>query len=296
MLSHQHHPLVTPPHRVAKARPVTTFFAGYDGLLCDLDGVVYAGAQPIPEAVDTLNELISRQVPVAFVTNNASKAATEVADRLISLGIATDTEHVMTSAQAVVNLLATQYSCAGGPILVTGSPQLTQLIQAAGFDVTDEAADAPQVVVQGFNPHLGWRDLAQASFAIQRGAGWLATNLDLTIPLSQGIAPGNGSMVNTVAQATGTRPETAAGKPAPVMFQAMAEKFSMTNPLVVGDRLDTDVLGAANAGFDGALVETGIHRRQDINTYRSMVTPDWVLPQLGLLLKEPVDALRGCYA
>lgn len=268
---------------------MTTFFNGYDGLLCDLDGVVYAGAQPIDQAIATLNALISAGVPVAFVTNNASKAATEVAERLVELGVDTDTEHVMTSAQAVVNLLSADYHRDAGPVLVTGSPQLTEQIQAAGFEVTQVAADDPQVVVQGFNPKLGWNDLAQASFAIQRGAGWLATNLDLTIPLSQGIAPGNGSLVNTVAQATGTRPEVAAGKPAPVMFTTMAQKFSMTRPLVVGDRLDTDVLGAANAGFDGALVETGIHRRHDIDAHRVVVTPTWVLPSLGALLQEPLD-------
>ena len=270
-----------------------TFFNGYDGLLCDLDGVVYAGNQPIDQAISTLNALIGQGVPVAFVTNNASKAATEVADHLIELGVATNAEHVMTSAQAVVDILTVKYHRDAGPVLVTGSPQLSQQIRAAGFETTQLAADKPQVVVQGFNPKLGWNDLAQASFAIQQGAGWLATNLDLTIPLSQGIAPGNGSLVDTVARATGTRPEVAAGKPAPVMFTTMAQKFSMTKPLVVGDRLDTDVLGAANAGFDGALVETGIHRRQDIDDHRSVVTPTWVLPGLELLLQEPSDTHRS---
>lgn len=275
---------------------MTTFFDGYDGLLCDLDGVVYAGAQPIDEAVATLNALIDKGVPVAFVTNNASKAAAEVAGRLIELGINTNNEHVMTSAQAIVDVLKAKYSRHAGPVLVTGSAQLTEQIQAAGFDVTYVAADRPQVVVQGFNPNLGWNDLAQASFAIQHGADWLVTNLDLTIPLSQGIAPGNGSLVNTVAQATETRPVLAAGKPEPVMFTSMAQKFSMTRPLVVGDRLDTDVLGAVNAGFDGALVETGIHRRQDIDTHRAQATPRWVLPRLGVLLQEPHDAYRSLNA
>ncbi len=272
---------------------MTTFFDGYDGLLCDLDGVVYAGAEPIPQAVATLNALIQQDVPVAFVTNNASKAVTEVAKRLIDLGVHTDAEHVMTSAQAVVDLLSANYSPEAGPILVTGSAQLTEQLQTVGFSVTYVAADAPQVVVQGFNPKLAWNDLAQASFAIQNGASWLATNLDLTIPLSQGIAPGNGSLVNAVAQATGTRPEVAAGKPAPVMFTTMAQKFAMSRPLVVGDRLDTDVLGACNAGFDGALVETGIHRRGDLATHRSVVTPDWVLPHLGVLLGDPLESYRG---
>lgn len=272
---------------------MTTFFSGYDGVLCDLDGVVYAGSHTFETAVATLNTLKEQGVPVAFVTNNASKSATDVTDRLKNMGLAVDTEHVMTSAQAVVDLLTIKYSVDAGPVLVTGSPQLTVQIQAAGYVVTDTAADTPQVVVQGFNPRLGWTDLAEASFAIQNGAGWLVSNLDLTIPLTKGIAPGNGAMVSAVEQATGTRPEVAAGKPAPVMFTVMAERFSMTNPLVVGDRLDTDMLGAANAGFHGALVETGIHRREHISTFRDVVVPDWVLPNLGALLREPLDAYRG---
>lgn len=275
--------------QVATSKVVTTFFNGYDGLLCDLDGVVYAGAQAIDSAVETLNALIEQGIPVAFVTNNASKSAFDVANRLITLGVTTDSDHVMTSAQAVVDVLKSTYDSHNGPVLVTGSPQLAEHIQAAGFTITTNAADSPQVVVQGFNPNLCWDDLAQASFAIQQGAGWLASNLDLTIPLAQGVAPGNGSLVNTVAQATGTRPELAAGKPAPVMFTTMAQKFTMHHPLVVGDRLDTDVLGAVNAGFHGALVETGIHRRDDLVTFRDVVTPHWVLPDLSVLLTIPRD-------
>lgn len=165
---------------------MSTFFDGYDGLLCDLDGVVYAGAEPIQHAVETLNELISEDIPVAFITNNASRTAQEVAHRLILLGINTTVEHVMTSAQAVVELVKGKYAPEAGPVFVAGSPQLGAQIESAGFEITDKADDKPQVVVQGFNPKLGWNDLAQASFAIQNGAGWIASNLDLTIPLSQG--------------------------------------------------------------------------------------------------------------
>lgn len=274
---------------------MTTFFNGYDGLLCDLDGVVYAGSQPIPGAIETLNTLIDRGIPVAFVTNNASKSATEVANRLITMGVNTDSDHVMTSAQAVVDLLQQQYYPENGPVLVTGSNPLAELIQAAGFGVTSSAADAPQVVVQGFNPELGWRDLAQASFAIQQGASWLASNLDLTIPLANGVAPGNGALVNAVAQATGTRPVLAAGKPAPVMFTSMARRFAMQHPLVIGDRLDTDVLGAVNAGFDGALAETGIHRRKDVTDFQQTVTPRWVIPDLTVLLDDARSEYRSAH-
>lgn len=274
---------------------MTTFFSGYDGLLCDLDGVVYAGATAIDSAVETLNELRARNIPVAFVTNNASRTAQEVADRLTALGIITDAQHVMTSAQAVVDLLVSRYEPAQGPVLVTGSEQLGVQIQAAGFRITRVAQDQPQAVVQGFNPRLGWEDLAQASFAIQQGAGWLASNLDLSIPLAQGIAPGNGSLVNAIAQATGTRPEVVAGKPAALMFTTMAQRFGMQHPLVVGDRLDTDVLGAINAGFDGALVETGIHRRSDLTAFRDVATPVWILPNLSVLVTTAHDQYRGSH-
>lgn len=272
---------------------MSAFFHGYDGLLCDLDGVVYAGTNAIDRAVETLNSLSATGIPVAFVTNNASRSATEVADKLIAFGVETATEHVMTSAQAVVNYLSDEYDPDNGPVLVTGSDQLGQQITAVGFDIVRSADDRPQVVVQGFNPNLGWEDLAQASFAIQRGASWLASNLDLTIPLAGGVAPGNGSLVNAVAQATGTRPIIAAGKPSSVMFTTMAERFGMKRPLVVGDRLDTDVLGAANAGFHGALVETGIHRKADLTVFRDVVVPDWVLPNLGVLLEPAQDRYRG---
>lgn len=272
---------------------MATFFADYDGILCDLDGVVYAGSQPIDAAVSTLNTLMAQGVPVAFITNNASKSASEVAERLRSMGLNATPEYVMTSAQAVVELLSTKYDYHAGPVLVTGSTQLIKQVQAAGFTVTTTAADRPQVVVQGFNPQLQWDDLAQASFAIQSGAGWLASNLDLTIPLAGGIAPGNGSMVQAVSQATGTRPEIAAGKPAPVMFQTMANFLAMQHPLVVGDRLDTDILGASNAGYHSALVETGIHSRSDVSEFHELVTPEWVLPHLGALLEDPLDAYRG---
>src|SRR5699024_11521940 len=124
--------------------------------------------------------------------------------------------------------------------------------------------DRPEVVVQGYNPKLQWDDLAQASCAIRNGAGWLASNVDLTIPLAGGIAPGNGSMVQAVGQATGTQPEVAAGKPAPVMFQKRANFFAMQRPLVVGDRLDTDILGASTAGYDDALVVAGIQSINDV--------------------------------
>src|SRR5699024_6629754 len=138
-----------------------TFFADYDGVLCDLDGAVYAGSQPIDAATSTLNTLMAQGVPVACITNNAPKSANEVAQRLGSMGLKANPEHVMTSAQAVVELLSVKYDRNAGPVLVTGSSQLIKQVQAAGFTVTETAADRPQVVVQGYNPKLQWDDLAQ---------------------------------------------------------------------------------------------------------------------------------------
>ncbi|WFP15591.1 HAD-IIA family hydrolase [Citricoccus muralis] len=271
----------------------STFFGGYDGLLCDLDGVVYAGNGAIPGAVDVLNVLISAGVPVAFVTNNASRSPAQVAGHLRALGVmVSDNDQVFGSASAGVELLRQEVppqgeSAGGGPaVLVAGSEHLATLVSEAGYAVTADACTRPAAVIQGFDPSLGWHTLAQASYAIQNGAVWIATNLDLTIPRAEGRAPGNGSLVNAVATACGRRPDLSAGKPEPVMFELAARRWGMTRPLVVGDRLDTDIEGGNRAGFDTALVLTGIHQRTDASEVDELRTPTHIVPSLTDLLDE----------
>ncbi len=267
---------------------VARFFDGHDILLCDLDGVVYAGQHAIDGAVETLRELDALDVPVAYVTNNASRSPESVAEHLNSFGLSVDGEQVLGSAAAGVALLGDELEGRTSRVLVVGSDHLRELVAAAGHEVVESSAEDPEAVIQGFDPSVGWQDLAQAAFAIRSGAHWVATNTDLTIPRAEGIAPGNGALVEAVARATGSVP-VAAGKPEPVLFRMAAERLGGRRPLVVGDRLDTDVLGGNRAGFDTALVLTGIDDRRSTQAAPSDHQPTWILQGLPALLQSPPE-------
>lgn len=228
----------------------------FDAVLADLDGVVYAGPSAIPGAVDALTELARHQVKLAYVTNNASRTPAEVAAHLRDLGAPASDDQVVSSAQAGAALLAEKFP-SGAKVLVTGSAALAQEVRALGMTVVDSATDLPDVVIQGFDPGLGWKDLAEATYAINAGALWIATNTDKTIPRDRGIAPGNGTLVAAVQTAVGQAP-LVAGKPEAPLFLTAASRLGARNPLVVGDRLDTDILGGNNADMVTALVLTGV--------------------------------------
>ncbi|GAA1122730.1 HAD-IIA family hydrolase [Citricoccus alkalitolerans] len=285
------------------------FFGNHDAVLCDLDGVVYAGTEAIDGAVPTLLELGRRGVPVVYVTNNASRSPESVADHLSEFGLEVSGEQVFGSAAAGVALLnqvlsrtvthptAAGASSGGRPlpplpakVLVVGSEYLRGLVSEAGHQVVATAAERPDAVIQGFDPSVSWSDLAQASYALKAGARWIATNTDLTIPRAEGIAPGNGALIDAVSRATGTRP-LAAGKPEPVLFRLAAEAVGSRNPLVVGDRLDTDILGGNRAGFATALVLTGVDTEETAAAAPAEQQPTWVIPSLPMLLADtPVEA------
>ncbi|GAA1111178.1 HAD-IIA family hydrolase [Nesterenkonia jeotgali] len=262
----------------------------YDGVLFDLDGVLYAGPHAIPGAAQAVEELVQRGVRRGYVTNNASRSAEQVAAHLTELGIPARTEEVFGSAPAGVSLLGGALQ-PGATVLVTGSGYLRTLVEQAGFRVVDSAADEPAAVIQGFDPALGWSDLAEAAYAVNNGAQWFATNLDLSIPREHGIAPGNGALVEAVGRATGTSP-VAAGKPEPVMFTQAATALQMQRPLVIGDRLDTDVLGGNRAGFDTALVLTGIDTETTARKAEGSMRPDWILADLKRLFDGTHHALQ----
>lgn len=266
------------------------FFDGHDVLLCDLDGVVYAGPHAIDGAVETLRELDALGVPVAYVTNNASRSPESVADHLNSFGLSVDGEQVFGSAAAGVALLGEELDGRTAKVLVVGSDHLRELVAGAGHEVAESAAEHPEAVIQGFDPSVGWADLAQAAFAVRSGARWVATNTDLTIPRAEGIAPGNGALVEAVARATGSVP-VAAGKPGPVLFRMAAERLGGQRPLVIGDRLDTDVLGGNRAGFETALVLTGVDDRHAARAAPPEQQPTWILPDLPALLQSPPERL-----
>lgn len=228
----------------------------FDAALVDLDGVAYRGPHAIPTAPPALAAARAAGMAVVFVTNNASREPGTVASHLTELGIPASETEVMTAAQAVAALMLESVP-AGSSVLVVGGRGLRTAIIEAGYRIVDSAEDRPDAVVQGFAPEVSWRDLAEAAYAIRAGARHFASNLDLTIPNERGTAPGNGSLVRVVVTATGVEPP-AAGKPEPAMFTMAAAKANASRPLVIGDRLDTDLKGARASGYPGLLVLTGV--------------------------------------
>jgi glycerol 3-phosphatase-2 len=250
---------------------------GTDVLFADLDGVIYKGDDAVPFAIDALTKA-SATTRVAYITNNASRTPESVAEHLRDLGLTLDASDVVTSPQAAVRILATLVP-AGATILVVGGEGLIREVENAGFRVTDSANDNPAAVIQGFAPTVGWVHLAEASFALHTGIPWVATNTDWTIPVARGVAPGNGTLVSAVHLAVGRLP-VFAGKPERAIFDYAAERFDCHNALVVGDRLDTDILGANRAGMRSALVLTGIDGPKQVLAATEDHQPTYILGDL----------------
>lgn len=253
----------------------------YGAVFADLDGVVYAGPSAIPGATDALEKLGEMGVSLAYITNNASRSSAEVAAHLRELGAPATAEQVFGSALAGAELLATQVP-QGATVLVTGSAVLAQHVAEQGLVPVTTADPTPDAVIQGFDPSLGWKDLAEAAFAVAAGAVWVATNTDLSIPQARGIAPGNGTLVAAVSAATGRSP-LVAGKPEAQLFRTAANHLGVDEALVVGDRLDTDVLGGNRAGMATALVLTGVDTAANALAAVTEQRPTYLFADLGQL-------------
>lgn len=271
---------LTPSTATGTTAPsMAEFIEAFDAVLSDLDGVVYAGPHAIPGAVEALRALAPRGVRLGYVTNNASRTPAEVAAHLRELGAPAGDDDVVSSAQAGADLLA-QKVPAGTRVLVTGSAALSREVELRGLTPVRSAEDSPEAVIQGFSPDLGWKDLAEAAYAVAGGALWIATNTDMSIPQARGIAPGNGTLVAAVRSATGREP-LVAGKPEAPLFLAAAERLGASRPVVVGDRLDTDILGGNRAGFATAAVLTGVDTRESILAARTAERPRFILGTLA---------------
>lgn len=255
---------------------------GRELILADLDGVVYRGALAIPRAVEQLNAA-ARTARVGYVTNNASRTDETVAAQLRGFGLDVQARDVVTSPQAAVALLSRAVA-PGARVLVVGGDGLVDELTKAGFEITRSADDAPDAVVQGFAPQVGWEELAEASYALAERPGgpplpWIATNTDWTIPRERGLAPGNGTLVSAVHTAVQRLPEFA-GKPETPIFEAAFERFGTRNALMIGDRLDTDIKGARAAGIPSLQVLTGVDRPKQLVSASSDMRPDYIVETL----------------
>lgn len=262
----------------------------FDAVLSDLDGVVYAGPHAIPGAPEALEEVKAGAVPVIFVTNNASRSVDQVAEHLTELGVSTTGEDVISSAQAAAGVLKDRLG-PGSNVLITGSRALAELVSQAGLHPVWSQDDAPRAVVQGFDPGLGWKDLAEAAFTLaDDDVLWVATNTDGSIPQARGIAPGNGTLVAAVASATKRKPMIA-GKPEAPIFLAGAKRVGAQMPVVIGDRLDTDILGGNRAGFATIAVLTGVDTLESILAAVTDERPQIVINTLAELF-QPLPQAR----
>jgi glycerol-1-phosphatase len=260
----------------------------YDLVILDLDGVVYLGGEAVPRAPEAIASIVDSGVPVAYVTNNASRRAGDVATLLRSMGVPAREDEVLTSAQAAAALLAEDLP-AGSRVLVVGAPALAEEVRAVGLTPVaagGQPGDVAVAVVQGYGPNVGWPDLAEACLAVRAGARWVATNTDATLPSPRGPLPGNGSLVAALATALGRGPDTVVGKPSPALFEVAARQRGAKRALVVGDRLDTDVEGAVRAGMDSLLVLTGVSTATDLLRAGPDERPTHVAADMQALSKE----------
>ena len=275
-----------------------TLLDDVDVALFDLDGVVYKGEGAIPHAIESINAAAST-VRVGYLTNNASRTDASVAEHLSSLGLTVAAEDVVTSPQAGIRVLKSLIAD-GSTVMVVGGEGITHELEKAGYAITRSALDSPAAVIQGFAPTVGWKELAEASFALHERDGepevpWVATNTDWTIPVARGIAPGNGTLVSAVHTAIGRLP-LVAGKPETPMFEVAQERFGAQNAIVIGDRLDTDILGANRAGIASVLVLTGIDQAKQVLAAVPDQRPRFILTDLRELLEpypETIETRKG---
>jgi glycerol 3-phosphatase-2 len=258
----------------------------YDAALLDLDGVVYLGGTPIPGAADALGAAAKHGMRLAFVTNNASRTPSAIAAQLSGMGIAATRSDIVTSAQAAARLIAARFP-AGSRVLVVGAMGLRQAVRERGLRPVSTAAEHPVAVAQGYAPDISYGLLAEAALAIRAGAWFVASNVDVTLPTPRGPQPGNGSLVQVLVTATGQQP-VVAGKPEPPLHAESVERVGAKRPLVVGDRLDTDIEGAVRGGADSLLVLTGVSRPADVLLAPPQRRPSYLAADLaGLNAAHP---------
>ncbi|MCZ2812160.1 HAD-IIA family hydrolase [Modestobacter sp. VKM Ac-2979] len=258
----------------------------YDVALLDLDGVVYVGPAAVPGVPAALQAARDEGMRLGFVTNNAARTPEQVAAHLTELGIPAAPDDVITSSQAAASVVAGLVG-PGARVLPVGGPGVAAALSAAGLTVVDRAEEEPAAVVQGYGPQVGWAQLAEAVVAVRAGARHVATNTDATIPSPRGVLPGNGALVGVVSTVTGQQP-LVTGKPDPAMHAECVRRTGAHRPLVVGDRLDTDIEGARRADAASLLVFSGVATPADLLAAGPVHRPDLLSADAaGLLVAHP---------
>lgn len=270
--------------------------------LLDLDGVVYYGKQPVAHASASIMQAEQLGMTIAYTTNNSSRLQSVVADQLRGFGLHVAPWQVITSSVVAARMVARQVP-EHARVLVVGAEHLRDEITKQGLTIVDSVDDNPVAVVQGWYPQMSWEHMAQAAFAVEAGAQYFVTNRDLTIPREQGIAPGCGSMIQAVVNATGVEPVASAGKPESAMYDEVRMLAArdgepvvpVAQSLAIGDRLDTDIEAGNRGGYDSLLVLTGVTDERQVLCAQPILRPTYIATDLrGLNESQPaVSAING---
>jgi len=252
---------------------------------------VYLGGTPIPGASDALGQAAARGMKLAYVTNNASRTPHAIAAQLTGMGVRASAGDIVTSAQAAAHVLADKLP-AGSAVLVVGGAGLHQAVRERGLRPVTSAAAKPLAVVQGYAPGIDYGLLAEATLALNAGAWYVLSNADPTLPTPRGPQPGNGSLAQVLIHATGVQP-VVAGKPEPPLHAESVQRVDAKRPLVVGDRLDTDIEGAFRGGADSLLVLTGVTRPPELLLAPVEHQPCYVAADLAGLNATHPEVLRA---
>lgn len=245
-----------------------------EGIISDLDGVVYRGNAPILDAVEAFGRWQASGLPFCFVTNNSTHTAEEVVRKLQAFGLAIEPKHVVTSAITAAELVRAKYPDASR-VYVIGAPSLAKAIGAVGLEVSDRK---PEVVVMGLDRQITHEKLRIAVEAILNGAAFVGTNPDLLLPTANGFEPGAGAMLAAVAAATQVKP-LIVGKPESHMIETALARLgtARSSTLLIGDQVQTDIQAGKRTGLPTVLVTTGVPPRED----SSVMPPDFIVSSLG---------------
>jgi glycerol 3-phosphatase-2 len=255
--------------------------SAYDVAVLDLDGVVYVGPDAVDGAPQALNQAQSAGMHLAFITNNAARPPGTVGEHLRELGVDARDEDVVTSAQAAARLLAKQLST-GSKVFLLGGQGLDEALRERDLEPVTEPSDDVAAVAQGYNPEMPWKRIDQGAILVRSGLPWVASNTDMTIPTATGVGPGNGTLVRLVAEYAEREPQVA-GKPMRPLFEETMVRIGGEHPLVIGDRLDTDIEGAVTMGWDSLLVLTGVTGLEELVRARQEERPTYIGTDLAAL-------------
>jgi 4-nitrophenyl phosphatase len=253
------------------------------GILIDMDGVLWRGKEFLPGVKEFVETLRTRGIPFLLVTNNSTVSPVSTVNRLAEIEFVLEPDEVVTSALATASYLQGILP-EGSRILVIGEEVVRNALEDAGFELLETHASADAVVV-GFDRHVNWQKMTEAALAIQAGALFVGTNPDVSFPIEAGQAVGNGAIIRAIAAATSTMP-TIVGKPEPLLFEQALRQIGLQAEqiLMLGDRLETDILGAQRAGIATALLLTGVTSAPEARL--SEIKPDFIFEDLSSLTRE----------